>query len=182
LTPKEIRRYGEAAGEAPLLPAGRPAGDTLPRPSPGRVQMEDERSFPHLRQVVLDTTDARGLAEFYRQLLGFTYRPGDEPPEPGATDERGQDWLVLHQPPGTPRLAFQHVEALRPPTWPDNEVPQQLHLDVTVRSVQELNRQHHRALQLGARLLHDRSDDQDEPLRVYADPAGHPFCLFVATT
>jgi hypothetical protein len=33
---------------------------------------------------------------------------------------------------------------------------------------------------LGARLLLDRSDDQDEPLRVYADPAGHPFCIFVA--
>jgi hypothetical protein len=33
---------------------------------------------------------------------------------------------------------------------------------------------------LGARLLHDRSDDPEEPLRVYADPAGHPFCIFVA--
>jgi Glyoxalase-like domain len=144
--------------------------------------MEDERSFPHLRQVVLDTTDARGLAEFYRRLLGFSYRPGDEPPEPAATDRRGREWLVLHDPPGTPRLAFQHVEALRSPTWPDNEVPQQLHLDLTVCSVQELNRQHERALRLGARLLHDRSDDREEPLRVYADPAGHPFCLFVAFT
>ena len=37
-----------------------------------------------------------------------------------------------------------------------------------------------RALQLGARLLYDRFDDPEEPLRVYADPAGHPFCLFVA--
>ena len=36
-------------------------------------------SFPSWRQVVLDTTDARGLAEFYRQLLGFDYRAGDEP-------------------------------------------------------------------------------------------------------
>jgi hypothetical protein len=61
-------------------------------------------------------------------------------------------------------------------------VPQQLHLDLTVPSLQELNRQHERARQLGARLLYDRSDDEEEPLRVYADPAGHPFCLFVAVT
>ncbi len=35
--------------------------------------------FPRLAQVVLDTTDARRLAEFYREFLGFRYRPGDEP-------------------------------------------------------------------------------------------------------
>jgi Glyoxalase-like domain len=60
--------------------------------------MESDRSFPLLRQVVLDTTDARRLAEFYRQLLGFTYRAGDEPPGAGQIDERGRDWLVLHRP------------------------------------------------------------------------------------
>ncbi len=58
-------------------------------------------------------------------------------------------------------------------------MPQQLHLDCTVPDVAELDRQHDRALALGARLLLDRSDDPDEPLRVYADPSGHPFCLFV---
>ncbi len=41
-------------------------------------------------------------------------------------------------------------------------------------------RHHARALSLGARLLRDRADDQAEPIRVYADPAGHPFCIFVA--
>jgi len=40
--------------------------------------------------------------------------------------------------------------------------------------------QHERALLLGARLLYDRTDDPEEPLRVYADPSGHPFCIFVA--
>lgn len=44
----------------------------------------------------------------------------------------------------------------------------------------DLDVQHERALALGARLLEDRSDDAEEPLRVYADPAGHPFCIFVA--
>lgn len=133
---------------------------------------------PSIRQVVLDTTDARRLAEFYRELFGLVYRAGDEPPPPGAPDPQGADWLVLRNPGGVP-LAFQQVASLPPSTWPDDGVPQQLHLDATVPDVAALDRQHERALALGARLLHDRSDDPEEPLRVYADPAGHPFCLFV---
>jgi len=136
--------------------------------------------FPRLRQVVLDTTDARGLAEFYRQLLGYAYRPGDEPPGPGQDDERGRDWLVLRDTDGVTRIAFQQVPSLRPSTWPDDAVPQQLHLDMTVPDRAELDAQHERAQALGARLLLDRSDDEGEPLRAYADPSGHPFCIFVA--
>jgi hypothetical protein len=139
-----------------------------------------DASGPSLRQVVLDTTDARRLAEFYRELLGFVYRPGDEPPAAGNPDERGRDWLVLHHPSGTPRIAFQQVSDLKRSTWPRSEVPQQLHLDLTVTSVRDLEIEHQRALQLGATLLYDRSQDPQEPLRVYADPAGHPFCIFVA--
>jgi catechol 2,3-dioxygenase-like lactoylglutathione lyase family enzyme len=142
---------------------------------------ESARSFPLLRSVVLDTTDARRLAEFYRRLLGYAYRAGDEPPAAGETDERGHDWLVLHHPSGFPRIAFQQVSTLPESTWPEDEVPQQLHLDLTVPTVQELETQHGRAMELGARLRYDRSDDEEEPLRVYADPAGHPFCIFVAS-
>jgi hypothetical protein len=58
--------------------------------------------------------------------------------------------------------------------------PQQLHLDLTVPTAAHLDVQHERALALGARLLRDCSGDPEEPLRVYADPAGHPFCVFVA--
>jgi len=134
--------------------------------------------FPIVRQVVLDTTDARGLAEFYRSLLGLEYRPGDDPPPPGEPDPRGADWLVLRSPGGVP-LAFQQVDDVAPSTWPDGAVPQQLHLDCTVPDRATLDAQHERALAAGARLLLDRTDDPDEPLRVYADPSGHPFCLFV---
>jgi hypothetical protein len=142
--------------------------------------MAVEETTPVLRQVVLDCTDARALAEFYRQLLGLVYRPGDEPPEPGAPDERGADWLVLRNADGRPQLAFQHVDHLPEPSWPDSTpTPQQLHLDMTVTSVEELDVQHERVLRLGGRLLSDRRDDPEEPLRVYADPAGHPFCVFV---
>ena len=139
-----------------------------------------EETFPTIRQTVLDTTDPRGLAEFYRQLFGLVYRPGDEVPPAGQPDENGQDWLVLRTPGGAPSLAFQKVDELTPTTWPEPGVPQQLHLDTTVRTIEDFARAHERALALGARVLFDRSDDEEEPLRVYADPAGHPFCIFVA--
>lgn len=137
-----------------------------------------DASYPTVVQTVLDTTDPRTLAEFYRELLGLHYRPGDEPPAPGDPDPNGQDWLVLT---GAVPLAFQYVPELPAATWPDPRVPQQLHLDITVPSTEELDRHGQRAIDLGARLLFDRSDDPQEPLRVFADPAGHPFCLFVGS-
>jgi hypothetical protein len=141
--------------------------------------MGDEQVFPVIRQTVLDTTNPRRLAEFYRQLFGLRYRPGDEPPGPGQPDPHGQDWLVLKNPDGGAALAFQKVGELLGATWPEGPVPQQLHLDTTVPTTADLEVQHERALALGARLLLDRSDDPEEPLRVYADPAGHPFCILV---
>jgi len=143
------------------------------------VTGEEAPSSPVLRQVVLDTTDARRSAEFYRQLLGLEYRAGDETPPAGEPDERGHDWLVLCDSTGASRLAFQQVASLPPATWPVDGVPQQLHLDLTVPTAGNLDVQHGRALDLGARLLADLSDDEEEPLRVYADPDGHPFCIFV---
>jgi hypothetical protein len=53
---------------------------------------------------------------------------------------------------------------------------------MSVNTVGDLDFQHKRALELGARLVLDRSDDHEEPLRVYADPAGHPFCILVAAS
>ncbi|HEY0495072.1 MAG TPA: VOC family protein [Kutzneria sp.] len=141
--------------------------------------MRGVENVPNFRQVVLDTTDARRLAEFYRQFLGLNYRPGDEPPAPGEPDPAGQDWLVLRNPGGS-QLAFQQVEALPAATWPEGQHPQQLHLDLTVPTVEALDAAHDSALRLGARMLLDRSSDPQEPLRVYADPAGHPFCVFVS--
>jgi Glyoxalase-like domain len=142
--------------------------------------VETRTGFPQLLQVVLDCTDARALAEFYRQLLGLQYRPGDEPPAAGEPDPAGQDWLVLENAGGTTRVAFQQVAKLPKATWPEGPIPQQLHLDLTVPTASDLLAQHDRALALGARLLLDRFDDPEEPLRVYADVAGHPFCIFVA--
>ena len=69
-------------------------------------------SFPVLSGVALDSTNARALAEFYRQLLGYNYRPGDAPPSSDEPDERAADWLVLLGPPGSTPLAFQQVATL----------------------------------------------------------------------
>jgi catechol 2,3-dioxygenase-like lactoylglutathione lyase family enzyme len=139
-----------------------------------------EPPVPHLRQVVLDTTDARAGAEFWRQLLGLVYRPGHEPPGPGEDDPAGRDWLNLRTPDGEPSLAFQQVETLPRTTWPEPGVPQQLHLDLTVADVAELDAVHARVLALGGTLRLDRADDPEEPLRAYADPDGHPFCVLVS--
>jgi catechol 2,3-dioxygenase-like lactoylglutathione lyase family enzyme len=138
----------------------------------------DLSEYPRLLHTAIDTTDARGLAEFYRQLLGLQYRQGDEPPPGGDSDDA--DWLVLVDPSGGRQLAFQQVERLERTTWPTPDVPMQMHLDFTVPSLNELQRHRERAESLGAQLLLDRTDDRDEPLYVLADPSGHPFCLFVA--
>lgn len=136
------------------------------------------REKPSVLHTVLDAENVRALAEFYRRLLALVYRPGDEPPTDAASDDA--DWLVLTRPDGTRTLAFQQVEHLERTTWPSPDVPMQLHLDLTVPDRAALAEHHARALALGAQLLLDRTDDPDEPLYVYADPAGHPFCLFVA--
>src|SRR5690606_40846903 len=71
--------------------------------------------FPRVAQVVLDTTDARALAEFYPPLPGLEYRAGDEPPSPGDPDPAGQDWLVLPGGPGGIPPASPQAGSLPPP-------------------------------------------------------------------
>lgn len=110
--------------------------------------------YPRLNQTVLDTTRPRELAEFYREFLGLTYRPGDEPPADGAGDE--PDWLVLRNSDGVNQLAFQRVDRLPRTTWPGHDVPMQLHIDLTVPDRAELTRQRERAEALGAELLLDQ--------------------------
>ncbi|MDP9234265.1 MAG: VOC family protein [Actinomycetota bacterium] len=127
----------------------------------------------------MDTTNARASAEFWRQLLGLVYRPGSEPPAPSEDDPEGRDWLNLQAPDCSPALAFQQVAELPRSTWPEARIPQQLHFDLTVPTKSDLDLAHSRVIALGGELLLDRSDDADEPLRVYADPDGHPFCIFV---
>lgn len=144
---------------------------------------------PFVAQTVLDCPHPRRLAEFYRELLGYAYRPGDEPPADGP-DERGTDWLVLRPEPDAwsagRGLAFQANAEYVPPVWtpgPDRPGDQQmmLHLDLAVGDPESLEHQRARVVGLGGTVLHDRTDDAEEPLYVFADPAGHPFCIFVSS-
>ena len=134
-------------------------------------------SFPVLLHTAIDAPDCRALGEFYRQLLGLHYREGEEPPTDGGPDYA--DWLVLLDEHGNRVLTIQEKKDTTPPTWPSEDVPMQMHMDFKVPSVEDLERHRVRAEGLGARLLHDRSTDEGEPLYVLADPAGHPFCLLV---
>jgi hypothetical protein len=120
------------------------------------------KSIPTFGSVVLDCPDPVALAGFYRELL-------DWPGEPEINHDEGDSWVTLTGPGGI-KIEFQRVDGYRPPEWPSQAVPQQFHLDLTV---EDLEAGHERALTIGARLL----DDEPKTFRVYADPAGHPFCL-----
>lgn len=127
-------------------------------------------SYPRLRSVVLDCLDVHEMADFYRALTGWDYPEGAQP-------DGADDWLSIIGPEGV-RISFQRSEKITRTTWPSTEVPQQAHLDFLVDSRAELEEMHRRMLDLGAEVRSDQSEDPEEPLRVYADPAGHLFCLF----
>jgi catechol-2,3-dioxygenase len=133
--------------------------------------------YPILLHTAIDARDCRGLAEFYRELLGLHYREGEEPPTDGSPDDA--DWLVLLDADGHRVLTIQEKATTTPPDWPAEDVPMQMHMDFRVPTAADLERHRERAVALGARVLYDRSSDEGEPLYVLADPAGHPFCLLV---
>ncbi|WP_020496019.1 VOC family protein [Sciscionella marina] len=117
-------------------------------------------SAASLGAYVLDCPDPAALAGFYGALLDW----------PDLSVEPGAEWATLRDPGGGPALGFQLDPEVRASTWPSRERHQMAHLDFQVA---DLAAQHERALALGARLL----DDSHESFWVYADPAGHPFCL-----
>jgi catechol 2,3-dioxygenase-like lactoylglutathione lyase family enzyme len=108
--------------------------------------------------LVIDCPDPSALATFYQELLGMIRL--DESPA----------WVTIGDAPDRPGLAFQRVADYRPPIWPDPAGPQQMHLDVAVPDLEEGEKQ---VLALGAKVL----PGGGKTFRVYADPAGHPFCL-----
>ena len=107
-----------------------------------------------MHHVVIDCQNPAALANFYAAVLGLpvTYR--------------SDDWVVVAANDTSSGLAFQLAPANPRPTWPDPAVPQQLHLDIMVEDVAAAG---DRVRALGAVKLDGEN--------VYADPAGHPFCL-----
>ena len=113
-----------------------------------------------LGAIVLDCADPQALAEFWAQVLGTTVESVED------------DWVDLAPTvAGGPRVAFQRVPGYRPP---NNRRPQQLHIDVAVSDLDAAERL---VLDLGATVRGDIHPAEGFPWRVYADPAGHPFCL-----
>ena len=110
-----------------------------------------------MRTLVLDARDARRLAAFYTALGGWSEQYADDE---WVTMEAGDGW----------RIAAQRSPGHVPPRWPDPTYPQQFHLDVTVDDVDTAEAA---VLKLGATSLSSGGVNW----RVYADPAGKPFCL-----
>ncbi len=110
--------------------------------------------------LVLDAANINEVSTFWAGLLGGTVSKDD-------------DWHTIYvdrQPKMAIQLAPDHV----PADWPDGS-PQQAHLDLFI---DDLGAAHEEAMDLGARLLKPADDPKsDDGFQVYADPAGHPFCL-----
>jgi catechol 2,3-dioxygenase-like lactoylglutathione lyase family enzyme len=105
--------------------------------------------------VIIDCPDPQALAGFYSELLGL--------PVTHSSD----DFVVVARDDTSSGFAFQLAPDHRAPQWPDPAHPQQVHLDVMV---DDLDNAEPKVLALGARRLAGGD-------HVYADPAGHPFCL-----
>jgi len=110
-----------------------------------------------LAEVSLDSTDPEQLMTFYQRVLG------------GDVSLPGADFAILRLAGIT--LTSSRVAGYRAPTWPDDAVPTQAHLDLRVRS---LERAQLELAAAGARLA-DHQPNREQYL-VFLDPAGHPFC------
>lgn len=111
--------------------------------------------------VVLDAADLDAESSFWAQVLG-------------GHVVRDDDWHSVLDAAGEWRIGVQLAPGHVPPDWPHGG-EQQVHLDLHVTDPRRADEE---VLRLGARLLQSAPDlDADEGHQVYADPAGHPFCI-----
>jgi predicted enzyme related to lactoylglutathione lyase len=109
--------------------------------------------------VVFDAADPDAVSAFWAGVLGGTVEPDG-------------DWRkVLVD--GVERVGVQFAPDHQQPDWPDGP-EQQVHLDFFPDDV---DAEHERVLALGGRLLQQGDRTASHGFTVYADPAGHPFCL-----
>ena len=114
-----------------------------------------------LSAITLDCSDPLALAAFYQQATGLEPHPKSDADFAALTCENGLT------------IGFQRVDDHRAPRWPDQTVPQQLHLDFTVDDLDEAEAQ---VIKIGA-TKHAHQPSEEDDFRVFLDPAGHPFCL-----
>ncbi len=125
----------------------------------GMTEQSVQTPIATLGFTVLDTPDPRALADFYAAILGWEIVSAED------------DWVTIRGSGGA-GLAFQLAPDHVPPTWPDNSVPQQFHLDL---DVPDLDRAEAQVVALGARTT--GMPEQPASFRAFLDPSGHPFCL-----
>ncbi len=127
-----------------------------------------------LDNLILEARDPYALAHFYSGLLGLPITRVDGDP-PACWVDIGNERAN--------RMSFQYAPGHQPPRWPDPASSMQFHLDIEVDDIEEAEP---KVLALGAtRLPWDSAEEETRGLRepgnggfrVYADPAGHPFCL-----
>jgi hypothetical protein len=112
------------------------------------------------RVVVFDAADIDTESRFWAGVLGGTVDADD-------------DWHMVRVD-GERSVAVQLAPDHVPPEWPSGS-PQQIHLDLWVDDIGEARE---RVISLGAKLLKVPEDEgTPDTFEVYADPAGHPFCL-----
>ncbi|NMN96066.1 VOC family protein [Antrihabitans stalactiti] len=110
--------------------------------------------------VVFDAADLTAESAFWAEVLGGSVEVDD-------------DWhMVLVD--GEPRIGVQLAPNHVRPEWPDGVQQQQIHLDLYVA---DFPAAHERVMALGAQVLQPVKDGESNDFQVYADPAGHPFCL-----
>jgi hypothetical protein len=125
-----------------------------------RARMTDNTAIAAYPGFVIDCPDPGALARFYGTMLGWNTKIDS-------------DWAEIRPEGGGDCISFQKVEGYRAPEWPDQDIPQQMHLDVMVRDLDEGEAA---VIKLGA----TKTDHQPgTSFRVFLDPAGHPFCLCV---
>jgi hypothetical protein len=110
--------------------------------------------------VVVDCPNPIALATFYGAMLDWPVFGSDDFAHIRA--EYGDS------------IGFQRVQGYTAPHWPGQDVPQQMHPDVTV---EDLGQAESRFVALGA-TKHEYQPG--ETVGVFLDPAGHPFCLCVS--
>lgn len=115
-----------------------------------------------LSAITLDCPDPLALAAFYQAATGLEPHPRSNAEFAGLNREDG---LLI---------GFQRVDDYRAPRWPDQTVPQQLHVCFKVEK--DLDEAEARLLELGAGKPDHQPHDAARA-RVLTDPAGHPFCI-----
>lgn len=112
-----------------------------------------------IRQIVLDARDVPVVSEFWSALLDW------------PTERLSDHWISMTD--GTIKLAVQSAPDHEPPDWPDPQRSQQVHIDIPVPDIEEAEAL---VLRLGGVKLAERPEEVPA-FRIYADPAGHTFCL-----